>query len=358
MPALRPLLLSVLFGAVVSVGCGKKAPPLPPEPRGPHVPSAVGIRQIGEFPDLVFRLPQPRGGQPGQQVARVELIRVAYATENSPPPDADAFRRRGELVRVEHADPFVPGTVLRLSDPTVLSMDNRAVGATLRYAVRVLDRRSRPSTWVAAPDLVLLPAEAAPTGLGAEPTAAGVRLTWHGESANGYNLYRSAAEGETPQAVNDQPIRATDFLDEDVKIGGRYTYLVRALLADGLPRRESANSVSATVSAVDRFAPGPPVRLVAVQEGPAVRLFWDPNPERDVTGYRVSRSVDGGAFVSIGPDPLERPLYLDTDVRPGQRLRYRVTAVDGAEPRNESEPAETEQLTLIEEPVSGGGPGD
>ncbi len=53
----------------------------------------------------------------------------------------------------------------------------------------------------------------------------------------------------------------------------------------------------------------------------------------------------------IGPDPLERPLYLDTAVRPGQRVRYRVTAIDGAEPPNESGHAGTAPLTLIEEPV-------
>ncbi len=72
-----------------------------------------------------------------------------------------------------------------------------------------------------------------------------------------------------------------------------------------------------------------------------------------MTGYRVYRSVDGAPFESIGPDPLARPLHLDADVRGGQRVIYRVTAVDGATPPNESAPTETPPLTLIDEPDSG-----
>ncbi len=334
------------------MSCGKKAPPLPPALRGPHIPRSVSVRQIGEFPHVVFELPSPRGGKPLQEMSRVELLRVVYDSEAAPPPDADAFRRRGELVRVEHADPFTPGAVFALSDSAVVTLDGRGVGKTLRYAVRVLDRRGRASAWVAAPDLVLLAPGNAPADLSAEPTAAGVRLVWSGEAENGYNLYRST-DDDAQVTVNVQPIRATEYLDEGVRIGRRYTYRVRALLAEGRPRRESANSPAAIVTAVDRFPPEPPRGLVAVQEGIGVRLFWDPSPERDVTGYRVFRSLDGAGFVRIGPDPLERPLYLDTAVRPGQRVRYRVTAIDGAEPPNESGHEETPPLTLIDEPVSG-----
>lgn len=355
MPAPCRLPLLVLVTAAVIVSCGKKGPPLPPEPRGPHIPVSVGVRQVGALPSLVFKLPQPRGSNPGQQISRVELIRVSYATESPPPPDADAFRRRGELVHVELADAFPPGAILTLNDESAAEMTNGAVGLTLRYAVRALDRRGRPSPWVAAPDLVLLPAGTTPTNLAAEPTAPGVRLTWEGASDGGYSVYRSSMDGEAAVAVNDRPIRATEYLDENVKIGDRYTYFVRGLLAEGRPRRETASSDPAIVTAVDRFPPDPPRGLIAVQEGFAVRLFWDPNPERDVIGYRVFRSVDEGPFVSIGADPLERPLYLDTGVLAGQRLRYRVTAVDGAAPPNASEPAESEALTVIEEPAAGNG---
>ncbi len=344
----------VLAGvAAIASGCGKKAPPLPPALRGPNAPRSVTVRQIGELPHVVFELPSPRGVKPTQEMSRVELIRLVYDSETPPPPDPDAFRRRGERVRIVQGDPFKPGAILALSDPSVKELDRSGAGQTLRYAVRVLDRRGRSSAWVAAPDLVPLPAGRPPDSLAAEPTAAGIRLVWSGDADRGYNLYRSSGEG-TQVPVNDQPIRATEFLDDDAQIGQTYEYLVRALLAEGRPRRESADSEVAVVTAVDRFPPAPPHGLVAVQEGNGVRLFWDPSPERDVAGYRVFRSLDGAGFVLIGPDPLERPLYLDADVRPGQRVRYRVTAIDAADPPNESGPAETPPLTLIDEPVPGG----
>jgi hypothetical protein len=345
------LTLWVLCG--LGTACGKKAPPLPPALRGPHAPPVVNVRQIGDLPHVVFELPAPRGAKPVQEMVRVELIRVVYDSEAPPPPTADAFRRRGERVHVEHADPFTPGAVLALSDSSVAELEHKGLSQTLRYAVRVLDRRGRSSAWVAAPDLVLLPASVAPAELTAEPTSAGVRLIWSGAAESGYNLYRSNPDG-TQVTLNEVPIRAAEYLDEDARIGEVYSYRVRALLAEGRPRRESADSNTAIVTAIDRFPPQPPQGLVAVQEGIAVRLFWDPSPERDVAGYRVFRSIDGNGFASIGPDPLERPLYLDTDVAPGQRLRYRVTAVDGAEPPNESGPAQTPSLALIDEPVSGG----
>jgi hypothetical protein len=349
------LTLTVVAG--MAVGCGKKGPPLPPPLRGPHDPQSVSVRQIGEFPHVAFELPERRGDKPVQEMARVELIRVVYDTDAPPPPTPDAFRRRGERVHIEHADPFIPGAVLAMSDLTVAELDRRGVSQTLRYAVRVLDRRGRPSSWVAAPDLVLLAVVDSPFGLTAEPTAAGVRLVWKGVAESGYNLYRSTADG-SQLPLNDLPIRAQEYLDEDVRIGELYTYRVRALLAEGRPRRESADSDAAIVTAVDRFPPQAPEGLVAVQEGIGVRLFWDPSPERDVTGYRVFRSVDGADFERIGPDPLVRPLYLDTIVSPGQRVRYRVTAVDGAVPPNESGYEETPPLTLIDEPVPGAdGPG-
>jgi hypothetical protein len=54
---------------------------------------------------------------------------------------------------------------------------------------------------------------------------------------------------------------------------------------------------------------------------------------------------------------LERPLYLDDGVRPGQRVRYRVTAVDRASPPNESAPAETDERSVVEDPATGSEPG-
>ena len=232
------------------------------------------------------------------------------------------------------------------------------VGHTLRYAIRVRDRRGRPSPLVVAKDLVPLAAVAAPTALRAEPTADGVRLVWDAPEGAGpfrYNVYRSApdaAHAETP--LNTNPIADTEYLDSGVGTGERHIYSVRVALADGVPYREGETSAAREILTEDRFAPAPPQGLVAVQEGRAVRLFWNPNRERDLAGYRLYRWLDPGPWSRFGPDPVERPLYLDEDVREGQHPFYRVTAVDRSLPPNESQPSSAVDVQVLAEPVAPG----
>jgi fibronectin type 3 domain-containing protein len=241
-----------------------------------------------------------------------------------------------------------------MRDRTLGDLTQEGEGWTLRYGVRVLDARGRPSPLVVARDLSAirpLPAPAAPT---AEASGEGVRLRWSPPADLAAGLYNvSRAEGTGPIAErprNSQPLQETEFLDADVTNGVEYTYLVRAAAAGGPPFRESASSPTVTVLAVDRQAPAPPRNLVAVQEGSSVRLFWDPSPEPDVAGYRVYRGDAGGSFVRVGGERTDRPLYLDASLAPGRRVAYRVTAVDRADPPNESEPSDPVEFELGAEP--------
>ena len=127
-------------------------------------------------------------------------------------------------------------------------------------------------------------------------------------------------------------------------------YIVRVVLEEGSPLRESADSASYAVVAEDRFAPAPPQGLVVVQEGEAVRLFWNPNRERDLKGYRVYRRVDEGEWSQVGPEVVEQSLFLDRDVQVDRRLHYRVTSLDRADPPNESGPSESVELVVLAEP--------
>jgi len=332
---------------------------MPPEPRGPLPPLAVAARQIGQSVEVRFGVPGARGARPAQQPVRAELVRVTYGAGVEAPADPDAFRRRGEVVAVVEGDPLPSGSRLALTDRSVAQLPDGGVGQTLRYAVRVRDRRGRPSPLVLAKDLVPLKPVPAPGGLHAEPTADGVRLSWTAPPGTGpfrYNVYRSAPgapHAENP--LNENPLGDTEYLDSGVTAGERLVYTVRVALADGLPHREGETSAPCEVLTEDRFAPAPPQGLVAVQEGRAVRLFWNPNRERDLAGYRLYRKVDEGPWSRIGPDPVERPLYLDQDVLEGQRLAYRVTAIDRAEPVNESTPSMEVEVEVLAEPVAPGG---
>jgi hypothetical protein len=342
------------------VGCGKKGPPLPPEPRGPFPPEAVQARQIGRRVEVGFMVPQARGSNPAQQPVRAELLRVTYPAGMEAPTDPDAFRWRGELVAGIDADPLTSGKRLYIDDRDLAALPDGGTGSTLRYAVRVRDRRGRPSPLVVAADLIPLTSLPAPDWVSAEPTADGIRLVWRGAAADEerrFNLYRATARGRPPDGpLNKQALTVNEYLDERVATGERYDYWVRPVLGEGLPYREGEPSAVRRVVAEDRFAPARPSGLVAVQEGEAVRLFWNPGGERDLAGYRIYRRVDGGPWERVGADPIEQPLYLDGEVRVGQRLVYEVTAVDRASPPNESGRSEPVELGLSAEPVAPGSP--
>jgi len=359
---MRSFVVAVVLGGAVAAGCGKQGPPQPPEPRGPLPPRGVEARQVGDVVEVRFTAPEPRGERPAQRPVTAELVRVAYNPGITVPADPQAFRIRGTIVaRIQQDEALSPGDRLVLADRTLDDLSGGGDGWTLRYGVRVRDRRGRPSPLVVAPDVVAGAAPPVPTGLSAEATADGIRLAWHrGPEADGarFNVYRAVGQETMPErTLNPQPLTATDLLDSGVVVGRTYRYVVRSVAGERSPYRESASSREVVVVAEDRFAPARPGGLVAVQEGSAVRLFWNPNDERDLAGYRVWRREPTEDWRPIGADPVPEPQYLDRDVAPGRRLSYRVTAVDRANPPNESAPSEPVEVETVEDPIEPARPG-
>ena len=346
----------VAVPTLAAVSCGKAGPPSPPEPRGPLPPTTVVARQVGHRVEVAFTVPQPRGDRPSQAPVLAEVVRVAFAPGLQPSPDPVLFRVRGEVVARVEGDPLTSGTRRSLDDPELDRLDAGGSGWTVRYGVRVRDRRGRPSPLVAAPDVRVEASSSRPERLSAEPTAEGIRLSWSDPAGDGrYNVYRAEADGPFGEApAHDRPIAATTHLDASAAPAITYRYRVRRVLAEGYPPRESESSDEVRVLAEDRFAPGSPTGLVAVQEGAAVRLFWNPGAERDLRGYRVYAKTNDGEWRRIGPDPVLEPSLLDRDVRPGERIAYRVTAIDRTQPPNESAPGETVEVGIVDDPLHPG----
>ena len=343
------------IGLLATASCGKKGPPRPPEPRGPLPPREIEVRQLGDTMVVAFQIPEPRGEHPAQAPTRAELVRVEYGPGLEAPSDPDTFRRRGTVVRVFGANPLESGARATFDDSSWTQLSDGGVGWTLRYAIRVRDHRGRPSPLVVARDIVAVEISDPPRGLTAEPTADGIRVVWSPPADEGgfrFNLYRAEDEGDYPERpLNGQPLDTSEFLDTSVEIGKTYRYGVRASVGEPPPFTESATSAEITVVAVDRFAPAAPDGLVAVQEGEAIRLFWDPGQERDLEGYRVYRRVGSSSWERVGPGVIPEPLYLDIEVEPDQRVTYRVTAVDRASPPNESPASSTVEVVVAEDRV-------
>jgi len=349
------LVLALCAGALA---CGKKGAPRPPEPRGPLPPKTVVARQVGERAVVEFTVPRPRGGKESQQPALAELVRVEFPPGATPPKDAAVFRLRGAVVASHEGNPLQPDHRLEIEDTTVAALKDRGVGWTLRYGVRVRDRRGRPSPLVVSTDLVAVAPRAAPGRLAAEATADGVRLEWQAPTdapSSTYNVYRATGDAPFPeQPLQTEPLTGTEYLDASVTPGTSYRYVVRTIAADGAPPRESESSPEARILAEDRFAPQAPAGLVAVQEGKTVRLFWNPGQERDLAGYRLYRKVGDSDWARIGLDPVTEATYVDADAHAGDRLAYRVTAVDRTTPPNESAPSEETELRVVEDPGTAG----
>jgi hypothetical protein len=305
-------------------------------------------------------VPEPRGSRPAQQPVEAELVRVAYPPGLAAPLDPDAFRRRGAVVGATKGDPLDRESRAVLEDGRLDELEGRARGWTLRYGVRVRDRHGRPSPLVVAPDLVPVDAAGPAGDLAGEPTADGIRLSWSplasAESAPfAYNVYRATGDGPWPETpLNEEPVSGTLYLDSTVTAGQVYRYTVRVAHASDGPFREGESSRPLVVEAADRFAPAAPGGLVAVQEGKAVRLFWNPCPEPDLAGYRVRRRMGDGPWEPIGPEPLVHPSFLDAAVEVGQRPAYRVTAIDRMTPPNESPPSTEVELEILAEPLAPG----
>ncbi len=349
-PAVRGLLWLAAVGmSLLAVSCGKVGPPLPPEPRGPLAPETPRVRQLGERVVVTTRLPPTRGDKPAQELARIELVRVDYPAGANASLDPDVFRRRGVIVAERSGDPLEPGARARFVD----EQPPGEVGGLLRYAIRLEDRRGRGSALVVGSDLVWIEPLAAPGGVSGVATADGVRLRWNASGDDvRYNVYRRPEEGPAAeQPLNTAPLSSLEYLDASVEFGSTFIYEVRTSSAEPRPFRESESGTPIRIVAQDRFPPAAPDGLVAVQEGAAVRLFWNPNRERDLAGYRIERRTGDGPWQRIGPEMVTESLYLDGEVQAGSRYGYRVLALDRADPPNASEPSEAFELDVAVEPV-------
>ncbi len=77
----------------------------------------------------------------------------------------------------------------------------------------------------------------------------------------------------------------------------------------------------------DLYPPSPPRGVYSITGDEAVYLYWIPNPEADIAGYRIWRSYyPEGPYYAIGETASED--FVDFDVFNGITYYYAVTAYD------------------------------
>ncbi|MGH2768630.1 MAG: hypothetical protein ACRDIF_06720 [Actinomycetota bacterium] len=106
---------------------------------------------------------------------------------------------------------------------------------------------------------------------------------------------------------------------------GRYRIVVRAAsLLDGNDAGTSKEITGLKVS----NPPRAPAGVAAAQEGEVVALHWTANSEPDTLGYRIERSLGGGAFALLGSaEGRTSTSFKDAGAPKGVELAYRVVAI-------------------------------
>ena len=189
----------------------------------------------------------------------------------------------------------------------------------------------------------------------ANPQVASLALDDLGSAAREDALLMQAASWDyvttVPVGVEDHYAVVVATLADSTIAGGSYltTFMVRALTATpGVFFQSPPDSGYS----VDNLAPAVPEGFaIAYYTGSGNQLAWDPCPDPDFQYFNIYRSSDPN-FVPSPSDLVHSATgtgWTDPDYD-GGNIYYKVTALDFA--GNESDPAEPETVTAVNEPVS------
>ena len=327
--------------AALFSGCGVQAPPQPPRLEIPQTIKDVSASQIGSSIHITFTMPVlATDGESLEKPVTVNIFRAVTAPGQQPAlPDAAAtpWLTLGpkQLAGFTHS-----GKVdypLQFSIPEI----QQRQGSTFSFAVVALThgfrghpRKSEPSN---VAQVTLLDATGPVINLVAKASQNVLLLTWEKpaetltglppEHLSGYHVYQSLT-GKPDSYLLAGKADSNHFDDKTFQFGQQYFFRVSALTTVGKATAESVPSAPASITPRDVFPPPVPTGLTAVNAAGAVDLLWNASSGRDLAGYNVYRSTEGGPFRRINQKPVLTPIFHDATVAPGHSYEYAVTAVD------------------------------
>lgn len=250
------------------------------------------------------------------------------------------------------------------------------------YTVEVLNRADRSAGISNQAHVPLVPTISPFSGFTALPTAPGVLISWQCPPASVrrtnlkylFRIYRRPESSPNARATKIAEVDATEcavgpnglvplsssassaspssaetnapeehdkiitsYLDQTFEWESTYFYrgtVVSVIETAGKPavEVEGDDTPEVKVFAHDVFPPAVPSGLQAVFSGPGqqkfIDLIWAPVKDADLDGYNVYRHEEGGAAVKLNSAPVKMPAFRDTQVVPGKKYFYSVSAVD------------------------------
>jgi hypothetical protein len=326
---------------VIMMSCGRKAPPVPPGTIRPKTINDLRYQITPKGVTLTWGVPvRNTDGSPLARIEGFDLFKAEVESEGTctecPPP----FGRPIEIpfgAKPEEARQMI------YEDRTLVS------GRRYIYEVRTVKgwfNVGDPSNRIS---LAWHPPPAAPKDLVARSMEDGVLLSWLSPTtwSDGspldrplaYRLYRTGlAEGGWKPLLT--LVEGTQYLDRTARPRRRYRYCVAAVLSY-LANTEIEGPKTPPVAALhhDLAPPQAPEGLVAVPTSRGVELLWKESADPDLHGYLVYREGVDDLIERVTVEPIKGPRFLDQKIlRPG-RYKYWITAVDRADPPNESAPS-------------------
>lgn len=347
-PALHRRLIAVPVAALVlAAGCGRKDVPLPPQILRPEQTRDLVVEQRGTEAVLTWSYPSmTSAGGPLPGVEEIQVWRATVPAGQEPPPPTSERERqvrrqlltaRGEVLEAlgpAELEAATRGPNLRVTDDLEAWYAEHAdeLPAVLWYAVRTVCCGGHPSEMSPIARLAPQLPPAPPEGLTAEPTEAGIRLSWR--PGEGATLVERRQAGGDWAPVTENPVPGGEWLDETVVQGQTWRYRLRTVrhVEDvgpviGIPGEE------VVVDYPDTYPPPAPDNVVCLPEAARVTVRW--GEVAGASSYRVLRRREDGAWDRVAevgqPTPVEDPSP------PAGEVEYAVTAVDAA--GNESAPS-------------------
>ena len=333
------------------VSCGKRKPPLPPKERVLQRVEATAF-QRGNQVILSWKMPA-RNAPDGStlKIARADIYRLAEALSSPLTLSEEEFASKSVLIGtlpIKDSD-FALKTISYTD-----SLEFAGQPVRLRYAVRLVNAFGQKASF--SNFLLIEPAAKvanAPTSLASEVTQDAINLTWNASKTNvdgstppnilGYNVYRSASEKEAGKLLNKTPVTDDKFADRFFEFDKEQFYFVRTVSvgSDGQPI-ESSESNIVKINPKDTFPPSPPSAITLAATLNTISIFFATNPEKDIAGYRIYRSIDRDLnkadWTLLTPELLPTNTFQDTKVESGVTYYYYLTAID--KNGNVSQPSE------------------
>lgn len=332
----------LLCVAVLLAGCGKRKAPQPPIEK---IRQRVELkaRQQGNKILLSWKLPAVSKTAPSLlNVERADIYRLTTPGSDTRPLDEEDFAAESTLISTVKLETADFGKDFVYTD--TLSIAGQAV--TLHYAVRLVNASGQKAAF--SNFVVIQPAPTvalAPEGLSVESTQDAIVLSWNPPERNidgskpanimGFNVYRGDGDGKNMRQMNGSPVTAGRYLDSEFEFDSSYSYFVRSvsLGPDGAPV-ESENSARVPLKTVDVFPPSAPDSVTIAASTKTVSIFFASNPEKDVAGYKVFRTVDPSLpeneWTLITPKLILTTTFQDDAVEPGKTYYYFIVALDRA----------------------------